>query len=587
MSASRVTAEITIPGCARRRLAYAIVLIASVAVISTSCDLLAGPSDVASVQVIPATWVFTSMYDTVRFRAQAKDASGKTIPGHSFTWRADPSGVVLIRPDGLATAIGPGFADVTATTDTVAGRGRVGVVQAITSVFIISAPSRLTALGDSQRLYVQAHDARGSLVAGVTFSFQSLNDNVVGVDTAGYVKAVTPGVASVVATASGSADTVSIEVRQDVATIELTPDSAIIEDGATRQFTRATKLGPAAVVATSDTTIGQAPVYVFTPFQAVSAGGGHTCALSTRGRPYCWGWSITTGQFNALPLAVPDAPELYSISVGTRLKCGLTYDGVSFCWGDPPFGPSATPVAGQLGFTALSAGFDEVYGLKPGGAFFWTPGAPLPSAVSGGLSFVTISAGDAHACGTVGSGAAYCWGNNGVGALGDSTYQNRSAPIAVHGGLALNLVAAGGNHTCGITTGGATYCWGSNSYGAFGDGTTTSSTIPAPAAVGLSLTSVTLANAHSCGLDGSGAAFCWGWGERGSLGDGTFDPMRLTPAPVSGGLTFQSIDAGAQHTCGLTATGALYCWGGNQSLELGDGTNVNRAVPTRVVGSRP
>jgi alpha-tubulin suppressor-like RCC1 family protein len=146
---------------------------------------------------------------------------------------------------------------------------------------------------------------------------------------------------------------------------------------------------------------------------------------------------------------------------------------------------------------------------------------------------------------------------------------------------------AGGGHTCGITIDGPLYCWGRNLYGAFGDGTRTYTTAPVPAAGGLTVVSVALADWHTCGLDASGTAYCWGFDERGSLGDGTFDQMRLTPAPVSGGLVFASISAGGQHTCGLTAAGALYCWGRNEDFELGNGANLNRAVPTRVAGSRP
>ena len=599
-------------------------LLASAVLIGTGCDSPAGPRVVASVQVTPETWTFRSISDTVRFTAEAKDASGATIPGHFFTWRVEPSGVVFIREDGLATAFGPGFAEVSATTDSVTGTAQVGVVQTVASVVILSAGVRLRALGDSAPLYVVAQDARSFTVAGTTFSFQSLNENVVTVSPAGSVKAVAPGVARIVATAFEKADTVTVEVLQDVATIDLTPDSAVIEDGATRHFTAAlkdrngypvtdrspewksadtlvlavsgtglatataTKLGPAAVIATSGGTSGQAPVYVFTPFQAVAAGPANTCALSSRSRPYCWGWYYTTGQHSAVPLAVPDAPELNSIGAGVLLACGLTNGGTAYCWGDPPFGPSATAVSSASGFSSQSVGYAEVFGLtSSGGAYSWSPGAPLPTAVPGGLAFTAISASAGYACATVSSGAAYCWGNNITGGLGDSTYQDRSAPTAVHGGHAFTLVAAGGGHTCGITIGGAAYCWGRNIYGAFGDGTTTNSTIPVPAAGGLTLISVTPADWHTCGLDGSGAAYCWGFGERGGLGDGSFEHMRLTPVPVSGGLTFASVSAGGQHTCALTAAGSLYCWGRNEDVELGDGTNVNRAVPTRVAGSRP
>jgi hypothetical protein len=599
-------------------------LIVSAVLIGTGCDDPTAPPEVASVQVIPATWTLTSIGDTVRFRAEAKDASGATIPGHSFRWRAEPSDVVGIRQDGLVTAFRPGFVQVTATTDSVTGTAEVGVVQAVASVVILPPDVRLTALGDSTQLYPIALDARSHQIAGTTFSFRSLNENVATISPGGSIKAATPGVANIVAMASEKADTVTVEVHQNVATIEVTPDSAVLEDGTTRQFTAAmkdrngypvtdrspewrstdtlvvavsgtglataaaTKLGPAAVMATSGAASGNAPVYVFTPFAAVSAGPAQTCALSSRGRPYCWGTrDHATGLRSAFPLAVPNAPAFSSIGAGVVLACGLTPGGRAYCWGDAPFGSSATAVASDFTFSSLSVGYVDAYGLTSSGdAYVWSPAAPSPTLVPGGLSFTTISANGGYACATVSSGAAYCWGFNLTGGLGDGTYENRSEPTPVSGGHSFAHVTVGGGHTCGITIGGATYCWGRNPYGAFGDGTTTSSTVPVPAAAGLTVIRVTPATWHTCGLDGSRAAYCWGFGERGQLGDGSFDHMRLTPVSVSGGLVFASISAGDQHTCGLTA-GALYCWGRNEHLELGDGTNLNRAVPTRVAGSRP
>ena len=153
--------------------------------------------------------------------------------------------------------------------------------------------------------------------------------------------------------------------------------------------------------------------------------------------------------------------------------------------------------------------------------------------------------------------------------------------------ISLAMVVAGGGHTCGITTGGATYCWGRNLDGAFGDGTVGRSSIPVPAAGGLTLASLTAGGWHTCGLDASGTAYCWGLNARGSVGNGTFTNHLLSPVQVSGGLTFATLSAGDQHTCGLTTNGALYCWGRNADRELGDGTFVNRSVPTLFSGSRP
>jgi alpha-tubulin suppressor-like RCC1 family protein len=92
-------------------------------------------------------------------------------------------------------------------------------------------------------------------------------------------------------------------------------------------------------------------------------------------------------------------------------------------------------------------------------------------AVSGGLAFQALSAGDYHTCGLTTSGAAYCWGLNVSGQLGDGTTANRASPVAVSGGLVFQALRAGRYHTCGLTASGAGYCWGDNSSGQLGDGT--------------------------------------------------------------------------------------------------------------------
>src|SRR5688572_15956373 len=215
-------------------------LLASAILAVAGCDDSTGPARVASVQVIPAAWTFTSIGDTVRFRAEAKDAGGGTIPGHTFRWRADPTGVVGIRQDGLATALRPGVVVISGTADSVTGTANAGVVQAVSAVHA-SAPSRLTAITDTGRLSFTAVDAHGYHVEDATFSFQSLNEPVATVSPAGTVRAVAPGVARIVVTSSEASDTVTVEVYQFVASIEVTPDSVILEDGTTRQLTAVMK----------------------------------------------------------------------------------------------------------------------------------------------------------------------------------------------------------------------------------------------------------------------------------------------------------------------------------------------------------
>jgi alpha-tubulin suppressor-like RCC1 family protein len=105
--------------------------------------------------------------------------------------------------------------------------------------------------------------------------------------------------------------------------------------------------------------------------------------------------------------------------------------------------------------------------------------------------------------------------------------------------------------------------------------------VPVAASGEVALASLTVGSDHTCGLTASGAAYCWGGNSSGQLGDGTTLPRR-TPVPVLGGLTFTSLTAGYGFTCGVTGNGGAYCWGGNPNGQLGDGSTTNRLAPVAV-----
>ena len=88
----------------------------------------------------------------------------------------------------------------------------------------------------------------------------------------------------------------------------------------------------------------------------------------------------------------------------------------------------------------------------------------------------------------------------------------------------------------------------------------------------------------ACGVTTTGDGYCWGGNAMGERGDGPFPAPDITsPVPVAGNLTFQSIDAD-WCSCGV-ASDAAYCWGpGSEEGRIGDGSKVNRGVPTRVAG---
>ncbi len=150
-------------------------------------------------------------------------------------------------------------------------------------------------------------------------------------------------------------------------------------------------------------------------------------------------------------------------------------------------------------------------------------------------------------------------------------------------------LAAGVDHTCTVTAAGGTVCWGSNQYGQIGDGTTILRTTPTNVNLPFGVTALTGNWGHTCAITPSGGAKCWGWNDYGQLGDGS-KTQRLTPTDVSGlssGVT--KIAAGYGHTCAIVTGGALKCWGADFSPssnqgQLGNGTNAGSLTPTDVSG---
>lgn len=217
-----------------------------------------------------------------------------------------------------------------------------------------------------------------------------------------------------------------------------------------------------------------------------------------------------------------------------------------------------------------------------GSAVRYTIAAPL--FVSGGTRFRLVRAGDAHTCGLAVDSSAYCWGLDASGQLGDGNDITDTVPVAVTGGLKFVSLAVGYDHTCALVAGGTAYCWGSNYYNQLGVGTSSPDPNPNPMPVsgGLSFTILTAGGGYTCGLTSNGSAYCWGTNDSGELGDST-TVAHYTPMPVAGGLTFSSIAAGVNHTCAITVAGVAYCWGNNISGEVGDSSGlIVRDVPEAV-----
>jgi alpha-tubulin suppressor-like RCC1 family protein len=190
-----------------------------------------------------------------------------------------------------------------------------------------------------------------------------------------------------------------------------------------------------------------------------------------------------------------------------------------------------------------------------------SPSSALPLAVLGGHVFSSIATGDGGTCGLTAAGAAFCWGFIGAGVLYDSA--GIEQPVPAGSGESFTTLAVGGVFICGLHAGGSASCWGDGSSGALGDGGAPRlQTTPVPVAGGLTFSSISASGAHVCGLTGTGAGYCWGSNVGGPLGNGDSTAAAVfSPTPIAGGLTFASIVAGVDRTCALTPAGKAYCWG--------------------------
>ncbi len=303
-------------------------------------------------------------------------------------------------------------------------------------------------------------------------------------------------------------------------------------------------------------------------FTTISAGIGHTCGVATTGAVLCWGSNVSgrlgngTITGSSTPVSVLGDQVFVSISAGSAFTCGLTTNGAAWCWGSNSLGQLGRGVEGD---------------------------ASVPVPVAGGLTFASLSAGDWHVCAVATGGAAYCWGlNSAAGELGNEqshALHSRTTPTAVVGGYSFTTISAGHRFNCGVTTTGTAVCWGSNDTGQLGTGVAgppIHSPVPVEGGHGFVTLSVGGDPGHACGVTTAGTLQCWGAGSEGQLGNGAIPIARYVPSRVAGGHTFTGLSAGFRHTCGVTTVGEAWCWGG--AVVVGDGGDAATVVPVRVAG---
>lgn len=348
-------------------------------------------------------------------------------------------------------------------------------------------------------------------------------------------------------------------------------------------------VGATQILAAVQDTSAEAAILVDDRAATIAGGKGFVCALDRTGAAYCWGGGFAgqlgDGSGVTSPTPVPVAGDLrfHSLSAGWDFHtCGLTTDGDAYCWGRGDFG-------------ALGDGTDGTRRLTP-----------VP--VAGDIKFKYLRTAAAHTCGVAFDGKAYCWGLNNLGQIGGEVNETcqgfpcTTVPVPVATDLTFTSISLRSTSSCGIATDGLLYCWGGTPTPVDTDvrfqyvrgahfwqcGMATDDRVycwaslaqsiaqsPTPTLVPDQPQFVLLSESnggHICGLDAEGIAYCWGDSVVGGLGLGPSLWMTSSPVALSAELRFYAIGAGDQHTCAITIGFEVYCWGANGTGELGDGT---------------
>jgi alpha-tubulin suppressor-like RCC1 family protein len=172
--------------------------------------------------------------------------------------------------------------------------------------------------------------------------------------------------------------------------------------------------------------------------------------------------------------------------------------------------------------------------------------------------------------------------------MGHGFSQDELIPVAVTGGYTYAALDAGEHHACGLDTStGDVYCWGGGWEGQIGNQSWDSQNTPTLVyRTGINdFVAMAAGGRHNCAVTESGELYCWGHNNSGQLGNDSLS-MSFVPLLVSGSNTYASVAAGGDHSCALTNTDQAYCWGRNSEGQLGDGTNDDRSAPTAVDGGR-
>ena len=346
------------------------------------------------------------------------------------------------------------------------------------------------------------------------------------------------------------------------------------------------------------------------PFVQVAVGKESTCAIRSDSSLWCWGGNsygqlLLSGTSNRLtPVAVAGA-VWGRVACGQSHTCAVSNQATLSCWGNNGSGQLGAATASSAGvqtdvpggpWQSVATGVYQTCAIAQDTTLWcWgdntngqlgtgnTNSSAVPVQVTG-QGWIQFSTNYLHTCAVKNDGTLWCWGINANLQAGTSS-QFPWSPVQVGSEADWTQVTTGLYHSCAVKTDGTLWCWGGNFSGQLGNDSIavlpTAQTSDPVQVTGTTWKSVSAGQSHTCAIMADGTLWCWGGNNSGQLGDSSQD-SKSTPVQVGSIQTWAMVAAGVSHTCALATGGSLWCWGDNSAGQLGVGSNDPREIPTRV-----
>jgi alpha-tubulin suppressor-like RCC1 family protein len=207
----------------------------------------------------------------------------------------------------------------------------------------------------------------------------------------------------------------------------------------------------------------------------------------------------------------------------------------------------------------------------------------IPTQIATSVNWKAVSSNSSTTAAIKTDGSLWTWGNNVLGQLGDGTTILKSVPTQIGTTKDWSSIRVAFEYVHAIKFDGSLWSWGYNSSGQLGDGTTVNKTIPTQIGMDRDWKNIETTNYSNSTFALKTDSSLWGWGYNydGSLGDGT-TVSKTNPTQIGIDKDWLKVSYYDMTTFALKSNGSLWAWGFNSYGEMGDGTTVSKTNPTQI-----